>query len=42
MHSHSVDFFFETSAKDDLNVTAAFEEVGKRLFCKHMESKKMH
>ena len=39
MTDHFIDFFVETSAKTDLNVTALFEEIGKRLFCRHVEKR---
>jgi len=36
MNENGVDFFFETSAKTDQNVSKVFEEIGKRLFVRHL------
>ena len=35
-----MNFFFETSAKTNINVDLIFEQIGKLLFCNFMEKNK--
>ena len=39
MKSESIDVFFETSAKDNLNVTEAFNETGRQLFLSYIQNR---